>query len=175
MRLAALLLMLAAAPAGANPGAIGDAIGLCRAVVEAESPEPLEAAGLELVRRFELGAPQWGAIYGAPGRIGTIGAGLDELNRDGRDMEEVHCYLALPAPTRSSQTRWEKLAMGPVMALEAEGFERHGGTPASPGLRKCPMIGKPTFVRLYTMERTDPPEVRVWVTDTGPSGQTCKE
>lgn len=171
--MALILALTGAAPAGANPAAIAQALDLCRAVVKAESWEPLAEAGLEELRVHQPGQPLWHRDYAAPAAIGELQAGRGEVVIKGETVVETNCTLHLPAPTNSAATRWEKLALGSVMALEGKGYEMHGGSPANPALRRCPQSGKPTFVRLH--HDKDLGAVRLSVTDTGPAGQTCKE
>lgn len=170
MKALALLLAVMTAPAGANPAAIGEALALCIDVVKAESPEPLEQAGLELLEPNKLAAPQWSVSYAAPAGIGEIRAGMDEWG--GETPQEVfNCYLHLPAANGSEAMRWEKLGLGPVNALTSEGFELYGGSPVAPRLRKCPLLGKALYVSFSHNERVE--AVRLHVSDRASDQNRC--
>jgi len=178
VRLAALpcaALAAVPAPAAANPQAIGEALALCIEVVDAESPAPLEEAGLELVREYEMKSPQWGVIYRSPAGLGEIRAGMDVWNGE-EPPEAYSCYPNLPAKNGSEVMRWQKLAAGPVLALEAEGFERQGGSPAEPLMRKCGWSwwpGKDLYASVYHHDNLD--GVRVEVSDRMPTNDNCRE
>lgn len=174
MKLTALLLAAMAAPAGANPEAIGDALALCIEVVKDESPAPLEAAGLELLEPNKLRAPQWSVTHAAPAGIGEIRAGMEEWGGE-EPPEAYSCYLHLPATNGSEAMRWEKLGLGPVMALTSDGFEQYGGSPVSPRLAKCPgWFGKGIYVSFYHFENVQ--GVRLDVSDRASGGETpCEE
>lgn len=146
MKALALLLAAAAAPAGANPAAISEALALCIEVVEAASPAPLEASGLAQGQPGGATAPDWAVRYAAPAGLGEIRA--EGTKSAAAQAAAVHCTLALPAATGSEAMRWEKLGLGPVMALKAEGFAPYDGSPAAPRLARCGGPGTPIYLSL---------------------------
>ncbi|SIO14847.1 hypothetical protein [Vannielia litorea] len=172
MRLAALLLAATAAPAAANPAAIGEALALCIEVVKEESPQPLLDAGLEVLTRRDA-PPQWSISAVSPAGIGEIRAGMDEYGGQAQ-TEEYYCYLHLPAANGSEAMRWEKLGLGPVMALTGEGFEQYDGSPVAPRLKSCAWLSKPIYLNFYHSENVG--AVRAQVTDMAPRDrEPCKE
>ncbi|QDC11396.1 hypothetical protein FHY55_20135 [Oceanicola sp. D3] len=141
----ALLLAAGAAPAGANPAAIGEALALCIDVVEAQSRAPLDEAGLNMLAPNTLSPPQWSARYRSPAGIGEILAERGAQEAEGLPAE-VSCTLHLPAANGSAAMRWEKLGLGPVMALESKGFAQNGGSYVSPKLARCTGTDTPIYV-----------------------------
>lgn len=167
MKALAGLLAAVAAPAGANPAAIGEALALCIEVVEAESPAPLEAAGTPFLHDIAIPAPDRVAVFEAPAGIGFVTV-FDAASLGGYD-----CALRLPYDNSSGAMRWEKLANGPVMALKGQGFTEAGGSPAAPKLARCTGETGPLFVTVE--DDREAMAVSLTISNQAPVPGPCEE